>query len=330
MRQSEKLAITIPTFNRAEFLDYSLSIHIPILRQFNIPIYISDNASADFTRQVVERWQREYQLLFYHRNEQNLGYDANIEKALELPSSDYVWILGDTNNFSGPVLSNIVKNLEKYEDIDVIVINANGRVKINQDKIYTKHEELLSDLGWHLTLLSSLVYSKRVIKKADFRIFYGSYFLQTGIVLDFFSKHEDFRLLWLGSSSIGLLQIHGVKKISWQKQTFEIWLIKWPELILSASNIYPLGSKLKAIKDHNKLSGLFSMKNLFLLKNEGVLNFKSYRTYRRYFRLSLSRRQIIVFTVLLLVPSYAAEALVKIFRLFKKTSLYNILKSTKF
>jgi abequosyltransferase len=54
------ISITIPTYNRAEFLDRCLAAHIPVARAHNIQIFISDNASTDGTESVVKKRMTEY------------------------------------------------------------------------------------------------------------------------------------------------------------------------------------------------------------------------------------------------------------------------------
>ena len=55
MESNKQLSIVIPTYNRADFLDYSLKLHIPIVKKYNICIYISDNASTDNTKEVINK-----------------------------------------------------------------------------------------------------------------------------------------------------------------------------------------------------------------------------------------------------------------------------------
>ena len=74
---NNNLSIVIPTYNRADFLDYSLEIHIPLAKKYNVPIYIVDNASTDNTGEIVNKWMCEYVFLFYSRNKKNLGPDLN-------------------------------------------------------------------------------------------------------------------------------------------------------------------------------------------------------------------------------------------------------------
>ena len=79
-----QISICIPTYNRAQFLDACLEYHIPLARMHNVKIFISDNASDDNTEDVVKRRCAEYPLIFYSRNQVNVGADAGFEIALKL------------------------------------------------------------------------------------------------------------------------------------------------------------------------------------------------------------------------------------------------------
>ena len=51
------LSIAIPTYNRSDFLDFFLEIHVPIARKYNVNFYISDNSSSDDTIEVIKKWK---------------------------------------------------------------------------------------------------------------------------------------------------------------------------------------------------------------------------------------------------------------------------------
>ena len=123
---NNNLSIVIPTYTRADFLDYSLEIHIPLAKKYNVPIYIVDNASTDNTGEIVNKWMCEYVFLFYSRNKKNLGPDLNFEIALNKPSTDYVWLLGDTSKIKKEVFRSVVKQSEKV--FDLILLNSAKRV----------------------------------------------------------------------------------------------------------------------------------------------------------------------------------------------------------
>ena len=154
------ISITIPTYNRAPFLDACLEYHIPLARKHNVKIFISDNASDDHTQEVVKRRCAEYALISYIRNQDNLGADANFEQSLKLADTEYVWLLGDTYTIPEKGLDYLVNLLTSRSVVyDLIVFNWKNRVKDAMSQDYADPNKILSDIGWHMTCLSTLVYS---------------------------------------------------------------------------------------------------------------------------------------------------------------------------
>lgn len=80
------------TFNGAKFIDEQLQ---SIIDQ-DYPIYeiiVVDDLSTDATFQILERWREKFPKLFkLFRNEINLGFNKNFEKAFSLCSGDLISI----------------------------------------------------------------------------------------------------------------------------------------------------------------------------------------------------------------------------------------------
>ena len=230
-----KLSIVIPTHNRASFLDYSLETHIPLAKEHNIPIYVSDNASSDNTSEIVNKWMEKYEFLYYYRNKKNLGADLNFEIILNKPNTDYIWLLGDTSKINKDVLANVLQQSKKYYDL--ILLNDQKRVTDVETQVIASKEYLLSYVGWNMSQMSSLIYSKEVIKNANFTRFYGTRFIQTGIALEYLAYRESISVKWNKELSVGALKRNGMMKTSWQKDTFDIWIRKSTNFVLTVARI---------------------------------------------------------------------------------------------
>lgn len=208
------ISITIPTYNRAPFLDACLEYHIPLARMHNVKIFISDNASNDNTEEVVKRRCAEYALIFYSRNQINVGADANFEKALKLADTEYVWLLGDTYKISENGLDYLVNLLTSCSAIyNLIVFNWKNRVKDKISQDYTNPNKLLSDIGWHMTCLSTLVYRVDMLRECNFKGYLDTYFIQTGIIFEYLGSHDHI-VHWNRDISVETIFIDGVKKIA--------------------------------------------------------------------------------------------------------------------
>lgn len=307
MQTNPLLSIVIPTYNRADLLDYCLEVHIRLAKAHNVQIVISDNASTDATKEVVEKRMKEYPLIQYYRNETNVGPDANFELALKYPDTDYVWLLGDTYQIpTGSIdyLLNLAASSEqKY---DAIVFNLMGRIKNVCSQDFTDCNSLLSSLGAMMTCLSCLVYNKKLINKANFARYKGSYFIQTGIIFESIAT-TPFKIHWVNSISIQSLSYSSFKKKQWNmtSNVFDIACNKWVNFVFSLPVSYNYNNKLKCIIDFAKVSGIFSPGHLLAIRREDVLNYKSYKQYSYLFPLTIKYSKFIILVIALMPRSFS-------------------------
>lgn len=100
MKITDKLGITITTYNRAKYLKRTLGALLaddsPVR---DCQIIVQDNRSSDDTPDVVRALQPNHPNLLYRKNPYNLGIAGNICKAMELADKEYHWNLCDDDRF---------------------------------------------------------------------------------------------------------------------------------------------------------------------------------------------------------------------------------------
>ena len=123
---SPKVSILIPTYNRASFLqqaiESSLSQDYP-----NLEIIVSDNASCDDTKNIVESYI-DHPFLRYYRNEINLGMVGNWRKLLyDYSTGEWIIILSDDDYFiDNTYISEAIKLIQK--DKSILMVYASGYI----------------------------------------------------------------------------------------------------------------------------------------------------------------------------------------------------------
>lgn len=325
MKPNKQLSIVIPTYNRAEFLDYSLEVHIPICKEFNVQIFISDNASTDNTQKIFEKWKQQYEYLYYSTNLTNMGSDANFEKALKMPDTDYIWLLGDTYQIEQKVLEYVLLKIAKAK-YDVVVLNLADKLQI-ETKDYQDSNALLYDLGALMTCSAVSVYNKDLIRRVNFSRYYNSWFIQTGIIFEEIAD-KIFCIHWVKEQSIVGLEHPTLKKTNWTHtaKVFEIGCESWTNFVMSLPPSYKLENKMKCIMDFGKVSGIFSIINILLLRARGLLTFQEYYQYKKIFSFTIHHPKIIIFLIML-IPKSCIKIGIQVFvRLFRTDKKY-ILKS---
>jgi abequosyltransferase len=110
------LSICIPTYNRSIFLKEALdSIQTKYLDQ--IEIVISDDPCSSETQKIVQSFSSKFKHLIYHSSSDNLGFDRNLLKTIELSNGKYCHLFGDDDAFFPFSIDALIENLEKNCDL---------------------------------------------------------------------------------------------------------------------------------------------------------------------------------------------------------------------
>lgn len=304
---NDLLAICIPTYNRAEKLAGCLAQLIEQAAPYRIPIYISDNASSDNTAAIVEEFSKCYDLLIYSRNDQNYGADYNIAKVLKQSTSRYAWLLGDDDRVALGGIGELLDAIGTQE-YDLLVLNGGtstgdvaearftdirGRVGDVASGEYNDPNRLLTELGWHATWISCLVFSRAMLEATAFEAYYGSHLLQFSTVFTYLAD-RPIRVKWDARPFI-----YGISRElpRWYTSMFEIWVESWCKVVTSLPQTYTEQAKLTCIKDHGIKGKLFN--NIIRFLAYRSLGYYSYAVFRRY------RNQLVYVTP---VPYYQLVA----------------------
>lgn len=278
------LSIVIPTFNRADLLDYCLGFNIPLARVKGVEIFIFDNASSDDTENVVKRWMGEYCFVRYIRNDVTVGPDENFEKALKHPGTEYVWLLGDSYILPIDGINYVLEMASRK--CEMLLFNIDNEVVDVVSSNYTDQNLLLLDLFWLMTCMSCLVYRRDLILAANFQRYRGTNFIQTGVVFEYISGRE-FVVNWQQSISVKRWgNCIGLKKESWHSNVFEIWFKNRANFIFSLPASYDIWIKLRLAKEVH-LRDKVSLRGLLGYRFCGVLDYKSYKMYKDIFEVTL-------------------------------------------
>jgi glycosyltransferase involved in cell wall biosynthesis len=183
------LSISIPTFNRAKYLQESLGQIQSELRNVSsglVEIYVSDNASTDQTTEVVTAAQENGLSVRYVRNTENLGSDANIAQCFNDALGKYVLILGDDDLFVDGALAELFAHLISSE-YGLVCLRAFGFDKdfraempilTRQISEFMDAGDYLAKVGHLITLISACVINKSLLEGVDARQFCGGNLVQ--------------------------------------------------------------------------------------------------------------------------------------------------------
>lgn len=321
MEANSLLSIVMPTYNRAEFLDYSLKVHIPKLKEYNIKIFISDNNSTDNTQSIVKNWMTDYEFLYYHKNESNIGPDANFETALKMPDTEYIWLFGDTYQIEMDTLVyllNIIKN--SSIDYDCFVFNLENIINY-PTKDYTEQNELLINLSGIMSCVSCNVYNKKIIENASFLRYRNTFFSLEAIIFEYIDN-KAFSIHWSQEQSVKNLNINNVRKKNWSNspKMFEIGIEGWLKFIYSLPASYSLESKSKVEKLFANNSRLLSYRGLLIRRIDGAINMTLLiSNFEKFIRVSSYTTFLYAF-ILCCIPKLVLKRILSLRKLLRKNT----------
>src|SRR5262249_15721213 len=90
-----RLAIAIPSLNRARMLDAVLRELVPVCEALAIPIFVSDNGSRDATSEVCTYWATRWSGFRFQRHPQTLPFGHTLMSPIEMSDAEYTWLSGD-------------------------------------------------------------------------------------------------------------------------------------------------------------------------------------------------------------------------------------------
>ena len=302
------LAIAIPTFNRADLLEVNICSMLPELREFSIPIYVSDDSSNDDTKLMIAKLQKSYQYIFYSKNDKNLGHDKNVFQTLKFPGADYVWLLGDSLSLKSGAVPSLLKAIVKNQP-EIIGVNANNRDLDFRSSFYDDGKEILSKFAWHLTLTGATVYSRNAIHTISVLKPTGSKnFPQIDLIFKHLSMYCSF--YWVNDKWVCS---NGIKESYWLRNIFQVFLDDWGAAIWNLPECYDDELKEKVIIDHSLRTNLFTFKMLLLLRASGSYDLYKLGRYKK----ALLKHSELKYSMLILA-AVAPKTIVKWFQIAKR------------
>jgi len=105
--RTSSLTISIPTFNRAQYLARLLSSIEQFRHEYKgvLEVLVCDNASTDHTKEVIAEYSQRGVISRSWFGEKNSGIDGNIRRGFLEATSEYVWIFGDDDVLVADTLS---------------------------------------------------------------------------------------------------------------------------------------------------------------------------------------------------------------------------------
>lgn len=281
-----KLAISIPTYNRAGILSENLLQILEIVELLRIAIYIFDDSTNDHTDTMVKELLKKADVdIFYHKNSPRLGHDKNVIKALTEPTASFVWLLGDSIRIDKTCLHAIYKQLEGY---DLLFVNGRCDGITSMFSEYVPSSDVKMFMGsrtWEFTLTGATIFSEDVIKwwinNPQREVFKN--FPQLSMLLGFIAENSAPVLGWFGCKAL----CASTKKESyWSSNVVEVFGRDWVAVILGNKQAFDNIQLSNILLSHSKNTGVLSYSNLIKLRSLGLFSPNVMNENKEYLALS--------------------------------------------
>ncbi len=273
-----RLSICLATRNRAAFISQTLDSILGQL-QPRIELVVVDGASSDRTPEVMERYRSLHPSIRYYRQPDNSGVDQDYDKAIGYAGGDYCWMMTDDDVLRPGAIERVLAAIEKPRDL--VVVNAEARnadlskvlqhrlLDIARDRDYGPGEKdkLFQDVASYLSFIGGVVVRRGFWNSRDRKSYYGSLFAHVGVI---FQSPAVENASVIADPLIALR--YGLA--GWTPRSFEIWFIKWPELIWSFSD-FPASAKAKVYPREPWRN----LRRLFLYRANGAYALGEYRRH---------------------------------------------------
>ncbi len=304
-----------------------------------VEICISNNNSADGTKNVVADFEQRYPgFIKYRENEGNIGHDRNVLKVMEMSSGDFVWNFGDDDLIapSGlPKIIDFLKNLDRDKTGFIMLAHQSYIVdeKTGKEIVYvntvdsTKPSSYIVDikevLGIRLnnSFISTMIFNGKMLKKIlqeekmSIKKATGCYYIHTFIYQLMLLKYPSLQLLRY-NGAIVKEDLH-VYKI-YIEDRFRIYYKgrkKLNDLLLTSG--YADDACKEILKKQQYQVTRSVIKEMFCMKTFGALEYLSFFGCIKLFFTEAPLGQATLFSVFfilfLIIPSFVMRGLYKLF-----------------
>ncbi len=331
----KKLAICIPTYNRAKILeDICLKI-ISIADKDIFDVYIYDSSPNLDTKEKLQDILQKKNFFYFRISENvdsntkvyNIYQDKNIQNTYR-----YLWILPDYLFVEEKVFQNILEKLS--EKWDMLMLDFYDFQK-KGNKQYFDPNEIFLEYAWSLTQYGSMILNcKTVLKKANWIYLSNKYlndtcrnFSHVAFYFEMLLKINNFKFYHFSVPSQYIyISIYRKSTSDYFDDYLKIWGHSWYQCIHKLPAYY--NKKDIAIKKASVCTGHLGKKDIIELRVRGILTWKTFYEYRKIWN-TISTVSVKNVLLIILLPKFIVKYFIKyenIKNSIKKIFLKNLFK----
>ena len=279
-----KISICIPHYNRIHYLLQVLE-SIASQTYTDLEVVVSDDCSSDDSQKILTDYKKISPLeLVYERQDNNIGYDANLRRSLELGSGDFLFVLGNDDALTRDTsIQNLVDLLNRHDSPGLVTTNyqefsepelIHRRVS-ETNCVQGTMESALSNYSC-FSFVAGIGFRKDVFDEVNTSAFDGSIYVQIYMAVAAMMRGHD--LLKIADPLVAKdVLMNGEKSNSYRDKIARNW-----------SDLSPVNAGLPQVADvlFAAIDGSSTSKSLFYKKQVAL---KLYRTTYPFWLLDYRR-----------------------------------------
>ena len=194
------LSITIPTWNRGLNLNEALSYLLPQLGVHgdDIELIISDNASQDNTREIVESQFKMFPDIYGRliTQNENTGFYGNFHNCISQGKGKYLWLLSDDDYVLNGTIDLIMEAIKQNQVGAIFLNNWRNRKQHALRLEEVNKVQFFNDGLYRHSLISTIIYSNRINGDDDvFKELKGNALIGYAVFLKAVNNYDRFAII---------------------------------------------------------------------------------------------------------------------------------------
>lgn len=195
MLQEPLLTIAIPTYNGEKTICNMLDLLLPQCNN-QVEVLVSDNCSTDNTEAIILRYKLRWKVIEYHRNDVNIGPDANFLQCMRMAKGHFTWLVSDDDIVVEGAVEKILKYLSDHKEVGLVYLTTRDfrgsyisvdkctihKPEVDADLYTENKKEFMTYAGPYWGFMSSYICNTEKFKQIkNPEKYYGTYWLQSYI-----------------------------------------------------------------------------------------------------------------------------------------------------
>ena len=188
------LTIAIPTYNGARTIARSLATILPELRP-QVEVLVCDNASSDETLAVVREIVENDQRVRYVRNENNVGFDRNVDLSMQRARGAFVWIFSDDDIICRVgAVEQVLQVIRSHPDVGAIFADSRHHIRLDftDSGLCREGADFFRKSRFKCGLISSNIFRKSAWQSVDVARHFDSGWVHMGFLVEALARFHSY------------------------------------------------------------------------------------------------------------------------------------------